>query len=66
MKKYLLYLLLIFAQNAFSQTKNTFSPLENEMTDSLCDCVTKLDLSKIKGKAEAIAAYTNCIAQLIK
>jgi hypothetical protein len=60
---FLFILLSLFVQRAFSQTAHIPTPLENKMTDSLCDCVSKLDFSKITNKEEAIAAYTDCIGK---
>ena len=65
MKK--IYLLLIvslfFTFRSFSQSAEAPTAIENKITDALCDCVSKLDFSKITSKQEAIAAYTNCIAE---
>jgi hypothetical protein len=60
---FLFILLSLFVQRAFSQTAHIPTSLENKMTDSLCDCVSKLDFSKITNKEEAIAAYTDCIGK---
>ncbi len=60
MKKILFVLLLSsFFNKSFSQNKLT--PLEKQMNDSVCNCLSKLDMNKIKTKKEATDALTNCI-----
>jgi len=61
----LLVLLALFISKTFSQTAHVPGPAERKMVDSLCSCVTKLDLSKITNKQEAEAAYTACVEKHI-
>ena len=65
MKKNLVLLIfsIIFIQYAFSQTKPAPTATENKMTDVLCNCVAKIDLTKISNKSEATAAYIDCLGQ---
>lgn len=67
MKKHLqLFSLLMFIAIkpfAQSQTNHVPGPVERRITDSICACVTKLDMAKITNKQEAVEAYTNCITQ---
>jgi hypothetical protein len=60
---FLLAAYFLFAQNSFSQTAHVPGPTEQKMADSLCSCVVKLDMSKIKTKQDALNAYTNCVGQ---
>lgn len=63
MKKFSLIALVItglFIQKSFSQT-HVPGPAERQMTDSICSCVNKLDISKITTQEEATKAYTGCI-----
>jgi hypothetical protein len=61
MKKLLLILLIsTFFYGAEAQT--TISPLEKLLTDSICNCLAKVDLSKINSKQDAITAFTDCFA----
>lgn len=67
MKRLLLFsaLAILFGQKSFSQNNRVIGPAERKMTDSLCTCVVKIDLSKITNKTEALAAYTLCIEKHI-
>ena len=63
MKK-LIILIALFASYSFAKAQKTeMGPIEKQMTDSLCNCVIKIDLSKITNKQEAVAAYTDCVAK---
>ncbi|TWR27835.1 hypothetical protein FPZ42_01080 [Mucilaginibacter achroorhodeus] len=33
------------------------------MTDSVCNCLTRVDLQTVKGKADATAIFTNCFVK---
>jgi hypothetical protein len=62
MKKTLLSVLAIITfQCAYSQT--TPSPLEKAVTDSVCNCLSKIDMSKITNKDQATAAYSDCFTK---
>ncbi|HEY4322640.1 MAG TPA: hypothetical protein VGN20_01605 [Mucilaginibacter sp.] len=63
MKKILLttVISILVIQHTFSQTGRVKGPVELKMTDSLCSCVEKIDLSKISNKADAMAAYVACV-----
>jgi 23S rRNA pseudoU1915 N3-methylase RlmH len=65
MKKLLLFCVLVFlfGQKSFSQNGRSVGPAERRMTDSLCSCVVKIDLSKITNKTDAMAAYTSCVEE---
>ena len=67
MKRFLVLLVLLslFISKTFSQTAHVQGPAERKMVDSLCSCVTKLDLSKITNKQQAEAAYTECVERHI-
>lgn len=57
----LLMLIALSSVTALAQT-NT-SKLEKSLTDSLCNCVSKLDAAKITTKEQAVAAYTQCVGK---
>lgn len=61
MKKPLLFILLsVFCKTAISQADTaTMKPL----TDSICNCLSKKDLSKISNKVEANAVFTDCFTK---
>src|SRR5450432_278202 len=62
MKKILLSVIVASIFNcAYSQT--TPSPLEKAITDSVCNCLAKIDINKITGKDQAIAAYSDCFTK---
>jgi len=63
MKKASLLILfsVLFASYTFAQTARVIGPKEKAMGDSVCSCITKLDLSKITNKTEATTAVTQCI-----
>src|ERR1700710_3043442 len=62
MKKILLLMILVlFFKSAYSQT--TPSPLEKAVTDSVCNCLAKIDVSKITSKDQATAAYSDCFTK---
>lgn len=43
------------------KSKIMLSAKEKEMNDSLCNCISKIDLSTIKSSKEAETALTNCM-----
>ena len=64
MKKFLPLLALsltLFTQTVFSQATRKIGPAEQKISDSICNCVTRMDMSKITTKEEATAAYTDCV-----
>jgi len=62
MKK-LLLLLTLTATITLSKAQTTPGPAETKMTNALCDCLNKLDQSKIKDAADAKKAFMDCFAQ---
>ncbi|MCD8741879.1 hypothetical protein LT679_14785 [Mucilaginibacter roseus] len=64
MKKNLPLLLILSALTftASAQTTN-LTAAQQVLTDSLCNCVSKLDMSKINTKQQALQEYTGCIGQ---
>jgi hypothetical protein len=65
MKKVILLILILssLVKYASAQTERVVGPAEKRITDSICACVSRLDISKITTKNEAIAAYTDCVTQ---
>ncbi|SDF21807.1 hypothetical protein SAMN05216464_114113 [Mucilaginibacter pineti] len=64
MKKYLLLIAVCFltiCNHASAQT--TPGPAQQKLLDSLCDGLTRIDLSKIKTKKAAYDAFMNCFAE---
>ena len=59
MKKLLLLLFIIATFNA-ANAQTTQGPAEIKMTNALCDCISKLDMSKIITQEEANKAFTDC------
>lgn len=59
MKK-LLLLVLAIAFYTNSQAQNKIGPAQRKMLDTLCNCMNKVDLTKIKTPDEAEAAFENC------
>jgi hypothetical protein len=66
MKRFLPVLIfsIFYAATLHAQTP-AMGPAEKKITDTLCDCVANLDISKITTKDQAIAAYTDCIGKHI-
>lgn len=52
---------LIFIQTSFAQT--TITPAEKKVTDTICNCLSGLDLDKIKNKQEAVTLFTECFGK---
>ncbi len=63
MKKLLLLVTIIICSLSYKSFAQAHvpGPVEKRMTDSICSCVSKMDLSKITNKDEATKAYTACI-----
>ena len=63
MKKNLLLFTIIFMImcGAVHAQMATPGPIEQQMTDSLCKSLARLDISKITTKEEAVKAYTECV-----
>ncbi len=62
MKKNLLILIvsaLLVSNKSVAQTRNV-GPVEQKVTTALCDCLNKIDLSKITNKKEANDAFMSC------
>ncbi|MEP6612443.1 MAG: hypothetical protein ABJA76_11175, partial [Mucilaginibacter sp.] len=38
-------------------------PAEKKLTDSICDCMTKVDFTKVTTKQQATAVFGDCFAQ---
>jgi hypothetical protein len=53
---FLLMLLFVFAKTGTSQSTGNMK----KITDSICDCLTKKDLSSIKTTEDANTAFMNC------
>ncbi|MES2279144.1 MAG: hypothetical protein V4592_24140 [Bacteroidota bacterium] len=62
MKKTLL-LLTLTVTGILAKAQTAMGPVEKRLTDSICNCVAKLDMAKITTKQQAIEAYSNCVAQ---
>jgi len=63
MKKHLLVftaILTLIITTAKSQTVAP-GPVERRLADNICSSLSKLDLSKITTKSEAVKAYTSCV-----
>jgi hypothetical protein len=66
MKKPLLVLLALtafFGQKLFAQANRVPGPAEKKITDSLCNCIVRLDKSKIKTAKEANDAFLECFGK---
>jgi hypothetical protein len=59
----LFILFFLYVGKSFSQSKHVIGPVERKMTDSLCNSINKIDLSKIATQEEAVAAYTQCVEE---
>lgn len=62
MKHFLLlpFFALCFSSNLRAQTVP--GPVEQQVTNNICDCITKLDMEKIQDKARAEKEFMNCFA----
>lgn len=54
-------LLLLFISGISAQ--NRPGPVEQKVTDNICDCISKVDLEKINGKKDAEQAFVDCFTQ---
>ncbi len=46
-----------------SVAQSALGPAEKKITDSLCDCISKVDISKINTSKEAYAVFTDCFSK---
>jgi len=58
-------LILLLLNASFLRAQSTISAVEKRLTDSLCNCVSKLDVSKITTAEDAEKQYTNCVEKNI-
>jgi hypothetical protein len=63
MKKALLFFAVIMTFFAAKAQTVTPGPAEKKITDTLCDCMTKIDLSKIITKEDASNAFQVCFSK---
>jgi hypothetical protein len=65
MKKLLLVAAIFsfFFQFAFAQTARVVGPVEKKVTDSICNALSRRDISKVTNKKEALALYTSCVME---
>ena len=62
MKKIILLgVLLFFLQKVTAQS--IISPAEQKITDTICNCLAKVDISKINNKNDAVAVITVCFGK---
>ncbi|MBD1383927.1 hypothetical protein IDJ75_01440 [Mucilaginibacter rigui] len=64
MKKFLL-LLSLTATVTLGKAQTTAGPAETKLTNALCDCITKLDKSKLKSAKEAKQAFMDCFTNQV-
>jgi hypothetical protein len=62
MKK-LLLIIVIVAGFGVAKAQNNPGPAETKLTNALCDCINKIDKSKLNGAKEAKAAFMDCFTQ---
>ena len=62
MKKLLLVLITVVSYGTL-QAQTAPGPVQKKMLDSLCNCMSKLDFSKITSSAEANQAFMVCFTQ---
>jgi hypothetical protein len=62
MKKKLLILIItaLWVSNKSIAQKHNVGPVEQKVTTALCDCINKIDLTKITNKKEANDAFMSC------
>jgi hypothetical protein len=61
MKKYLCVLLFILSVKlSVAQSQRVIGPAEKRISDSVCNCLSKLDMSKITTSEQAKAAFEGC------
>ncbi|WP_394772472.1 hypothetical protein [Mucilaginibacter sp.] len=58
---FLLGFCIILTQNLFAQSAP--SELEKKLTDSICTCMTQVNVDKINSKKEAVAVFTDCFTK---
>ncbi|MES2268728.1 MAG: hypothetical protein V4520_18330 [Bacteroidota bacterium] len=62
MKKFIL-LLCLTAIFKCADAQTTPGPAETKLTNALCDCITKLDKTKLTTREEANAAFMDCFGK---
>jgi hypothetical protein len=63
MKKLLLFLLAsLLLYNAEAQISQ-MGPVEKALTDSVCNCMTAVDLNKVSNKKDAMTVITDCFGK---
>jgi hypothetical protein len=60
-KVFLLLLIVVVTVTVKAQTKS--GPVAKQMADSICNCLTRVDVSKVTTKEQAVTVYTDCITQ---
>lgn len=60
-KLIIIFLLFVGFQQLKAQTTSP-GPVEKRLTDSICGCISKLDLDKIKSGDESKKAFMNCFS----
>ncbi|RKR85424.1 hypothetical protein BDD43_5695 [Mucilaginibacter gracilis] len=56
-------LCITFVQLSLAQASRVIGPAEKKITDSICNALSKRDISKITNKQEAVALYTSCVME---
>jgi len=57
----LLALSILFFEGAKAQTEAIAT--QKQLTDSICNCLTKTDISKITNKQQAVGVFTDCFSK---
>ncbi|WP_207533243.1 hypothetical protein [Desertivirga arenae] len=61
--KHLALSLALFLSISVVKSQNKIGPIEQKVTDSICACLNKIDMSQIKTKDEATNAFMNCFSR---
>jgi len=63
MKRILFILIIVgfYFPQVFAQSERVLGPVEKRLVDTLCNSMSRIDLSKINTRDEAVAAYTQVI-----
>jgi hypothetical protein len=56
------FAVILFFNRSQAQTTGSYT-IEKKLTDSVCNCVSQIELGVINSKQQAVAAYTECISR---
>jgi len=63
MKNIVFSFLTLISGTCYAQNATKLSPSEQKLNDAICECLTKVDLSKVSNKDDVAFEFHSCISQ---